>query len=113
MIAIFWMYEGYTGDQFWYGDKLVQNFTPTARTVGQKSVSWLTQLGFGPGYYNNSGVYRRFQKSVFKTEAERDEALEKIKQHYKARVYDHEATYKADLLSMRQTEKRMRKQHPY
>jgi hypothetical protein len=114
MHAIFWSYNGFVGDEFCFKPKtLAEKFAPGSRSVGMKFFSWLTQRGFGPGYFNNSGVYHLIQKSVFKTEAEMVKALEVLSKHYCVKVYDGEAHFKGAVSELRNAEKRIRKQNPY
>lgn len=118
MFVIYWCYKGYSGDEF-YGDidaKTAAKYAPNSRSVGYKCFSWLNQLGYGPGYFNNSGVYHAFRKSVFKTEADRDAALALMSKSflsYCLTVFKDDVAYHDELARIKSAEKRMRKQHPY
>lgn len=116
MITIYWCFKGYGGDEF-YGDidaKTAARYAPNSRSVGYKYFSWLNQRGFGPGYFNNSGVYHAFRKSVFKTEADRDAALALMtKWNYTMEVFKDDVAYYDALKEVKVTEKRLRKQNPY
>jgi hypothetical protein len=115
MITIYWIYKGYGGDEYYFDDeKLVAKYAPNSRSVGIRRFSWLNQLGFGPGYYNNSGVYFTCRKSVFKTEADRDAALALIKKwDYNTEVLADDVAFADRVKALRVFEKRMNKQHPY
>lgn len=114
MHAIFWSYKGYAGDEYSFKPKsLAEQLVPGSRSVGLKWYCWLGQKGFGPGYFNNSGVYYLFQKSVFKTEAEMVAALEVLKKNYWVKVYDNETHYKGAKAETKMWETRFNKQHPY
>ena len=118
MHTILWSYKGYSGDEYFMNvsEKLAAKFAPSSRTVGLRLFSWLNQRGFGPGYYNNSGVYIALRKSVFKSEAERDAALALMKQPFMAyaiNVYETEAEYNEMVAASRRNQKDMRKLNPY
>lgn len=117
MITIYWCYKGYCGDQFYSADqKIIEAYAPNSRSVGVRYFSWLNQRGFGPGYYNNSGVYHVFRKSVFKTEADRDAALALMTKSFNGpliTVFKDDVAYADDVAATRLHEKRMNKNHPY
>lgn len=117
MHVIYWKYKGYAGDRFHFAqDQLVAVYAPNSRSVGVRMFSWLTQKGFGPGYFNNSGVWQTFRKSVFKTEAERDAALELMSKPFLSNtviVFKDDVAYFDDLKQIRTYEKRARKERPY
>jgi hypothetical protein len=118
MITIYWSYKGYCGDRF-YGDidaNTGAEYAPNSRSVGFKCFSWLTQKGFGPGYFNNSGVYHAFRKSVFKTEEAKADALALMQQDFHAytiTVFKDDVEYYDSLKEVKVAEKRLRKQNPY
>jgi hypothetical protein len=118
MITIYWSYKGYCGDKF-YGDivgKTAAEYAPNSRSVSARIFSWLNQKGFGPGYYNNSGVYIVFRKSVFKTEADRDVALELMTKSfnlYTHKLYSDDVEFWDAVGEYKLEAKRLNKQHPY
>jgi hypothetical protein len=118
MITIYWCYKGYCGDKF-YGDivaKTAAEYAPNSRSVGVKYFSWLNQKGYGPGYFNNSGVYWVYRKSVFKTEADRDAALALMTKSfnlYTITVFKDDVAFFDEVASTRVYEKRARKERPY
>jgi hypothetical protein len=118
MITIYWSYKGYCGDKF-YGDvvgKTAAEYAPNSRSVSARVFSWLNQRGFGQGYFNNSGVYVVYRKSVFKTEADRDIALALMTKSfntYTHTVFSDDVAYYDALAATKLAEKRLRKQNPY
>ena len=105
--AIYWSYSGYLGDEFTFdSEKLTNKFFPGSRSTKVKFFSWLSQKGFGPGYFNNSGVYRHFQKTMV------DEAFE-VPKHYLLTIYADDVAYFDAMAEIKTAEKRMRKQNPY
>jgi hypothetical protein len=115
MICVYWSYKGYAGDEYMLDtEKLTARYAPNSRSVGLKRMGFLSQLGFGPGYYNNSGVNRTFVKSVFKTEADRDAALVKLNQYTTfTTVYNDDVAYYDAREEYAKLAKRMQKQNPY
>jgi hypothetical protein len=115
MHNVYWMYEGYSGDCFGFAQRaenLVARFAPQGKSTIVRCFSYLTQRGYGPGYFNNSGVYFQFQRTTFKTEALRDAALELMK-HYCVKVYTTEAEYKEAIADRRLSQNVMRKSNPF
>ena len=118
MITIYWSYKGYCGDKF-YGnivEKTAAEYVPNSRSVSARVFSWLNQRGFGPGYFNNSGVYVVYRKSVFKTEADRDAALAlmtKSFNQYTHTIFSDDVSFWDAVAETKLAEKRLRKQNPY
>jgi hypothetical protein len=118
MITIYWSYKGYCGDKF-YGDivaKTAAEYAPNSRSVSARVFSWLNQRGFGPGYFNNSGVYVVYRKSVFKTEADRDAALALMTKSfntYTHTIFSDDVSFWDAVAATKLAEKRLNKQHPY
>jgi hypothetical protein len=97
MIAtLCWSYSGYPGDGYYFdeGAKLYSAFTPTGKQVKAKAFSWLSQKGFGRGYFNNSGRYKRYQKTVFKNEEEKALALQAMVVRYGIEIFATEEDFK-------------------
>jgi len=116
MHNVYWMYNGYSGDVFGFAErneKLAAKFAPQGKSTLVRCFSWLNQLGFGPGYYNNSGVYFLFQRSTFKTPELGEEAVRLMRAHYAVTVYETEADYKKAIELKRLDQRDMRKRHPY
>lgn len=115
MNVLYWSYKGYVGDTYTFlkGGPVAQKAPASIRTVGQVYLSYLSQRGFGEGYFNNSGVNCWYQKSVFRTEQDRDEAHARLAKDYFCQVFETEEAYKESLLMARANAKAMRKQNPY
>ena len=115
MIEIYWVYKGYNGDQFYTkDDDLVKAYATDSRSVRINYFSWLTQLGHGPGYFNNSGVYQIFRKSIFKSETDRDAALFKMSKYISAiTIFEDRESYYVNLKAVKGYEKEAKKSRPY
>ena len=118
MFTIYWSYKGYCGDRF-YGDvnkNIAEEYAPNSRSISVRIFSWLNQKGFGPGYFNNSGVYIVYRKSVFKTEADRNAALELMTRSfnlYTHTIYSDDVSFWDAVGATKLAAKRMNKQNPY
>lgn len=115
---VYWSYNGFVGDKFSFQPNvaLAERFAPKSRTVGLKLFSWLNQRGFGPGYFNNSGEYAAYRKSVFKTEADRQAALELMLQSCWAqyvKVFDSKDAFDEAVARTKQLEKIKHKDNPF
>jgi hypothetical protein len=110
-----WSYLGYPGDGFYFdeGADLYSKFTPTGKQVKAKVFSWLAQKGFGPGYFNNSGRYKRYQKTVFKSEAEKTLALQTMFNRQGIEIFETEEAFKIAKEKTAAHAKMQRKLHPY
>lgn len=118
MIAVYWCYKGYVGDRFLADvqEGLRLHYAPTSRSTNFRLFSWLSQRGFGQGYFNNSGVYQAYQKFTFKTEAERDEALKLLTASYNkytVEIFNDVDAFRAAIAATKEIQKQMRKQNPY
>jgi hypothetical protein len=113
--TLYWSYRGYVGDKLFNRADKMSAMTSPGKMVGQKIFSWLTQKGFGPGYHNTSGVYHSFQKSVFKSEEDKRDAKESLKDLdlSSVTIYPDEAAFKTAMEKAKVLQKEKNKQNPY
>ncbi len=116
MHNVYWMYYGYSGDRYGYGErveKLTKQYVPGSKATLVRHFSWLNQRGFGQGYFNNSGVCYTFMRSTFKSAEEGAAAAAFIKEKFDVTVFDTDAEYKAAIAAKRTAQATMRKRNPY
>lgn len=105
--TVYWSYKGYTGDSFFlHPERLVDRFFPNSKSSEPTVFDWLNQRGFGPGYYNSSGVYICFQKTVVQD----DFVLPK---HHDLVIYEGFQAFKKARAEFKAHAKRANKNNPY
>lgn len=118
--TIFWIYRGYAGDEFYYNTMRrpdAQSSTHRSllnildgKTIIKMRVSYLTQRGFGKGYFNNSGEYAIALKSVV---ANKEEALLKLQQMRNVYTLDTRDVFATSIAEWKAVEKEMKKLYPF
>ena len=112
--VLFWKYDGYVGDQHYMRTEALINRIPGARPRKVKHVCYLSQKGFGQGYFNSSGKYKIFVKSTLVrdlTEAEVAAVNEAL--GYSHTRYDSRVEFDEDVKRITAHAKQMNKQNPY
>lgn len=111
---VFISYTGYPTDDFYFDPiKTLQKLLPDAVLIPKKKFSWLTQKGFGPGYFNNSSKYRVFIKATFKTKTFTDALLEPLKRYQDLKVFGSIDDFRESIKVTAVHEKYQSKKNPY
>jgi hypothetical protein len=111
---VFISYTGYPTDDFYFDSiKTMQKLLPDAVLISKKKFFWLTQKGFGYGYFNNSGKYRVFIKATFKTKTFADSLLEPLKRYRDLKVFESIEDFKESIKATSVHEKIQAKMNPY
>lgn len=116
MHNIYWVYKGYSGDEYGFAQRaanLANRWAFEGKSTLARCFSWLNQRGFGPGYFNNSGVYYQFHRSTFRTGQAYAAALTHMKAHYAIEVFETQASYMEEVARIRGVQKDMHKANPY
>lgn len=112
---IFWEYNGYVGDSYYLKNQELCLAIPNS-TSTFKSFSWLTQKGFGLGYFNNSGVYTRvFKTKLIDPTMTIEQALELLKTKHSSNIcfIDDIKDYQERVKYLVKHERYMRLLNPY
>lgn len=104
--TLFAMYSGYVGDDKWNQFRREEQVVPEGTMSGRKYLDWLSQKGFGYGYFNNSGRYVVFFK--LKVPVDHSGVL-----GYGFEMFHTLEDYGNRLKEMKAHSKRMHKQNPY
>ena len=95
--------------------ELIEGFIPNSKVVKFSFDSYLTQKGFGPGYFNNSAVYNITFKISANISAE--EIIETLKKgftySYDMKFYDTAEEFAIDQKDQKAHAKYMNKVNPY
>jgi hypothetical protein len=111
---VFISYTGYPTDDFYFNPiKTLQKLLPEAVLVPKKKFHWLTQQGFGPGYFNDSGKYRFFVKATFKTKTFTDDLLGPLKRYQDLTVFESIDDFKESIRATAVYTKIQNKRCPY
>ena len=113
MNSVYIQYNGWPGDDYYFEpSKLASRYAPSAQPLKAQCFSWLSQKGFGPGYFNNSGKYALFQKLNFKGEIPAEE-LAALKNKFCMVVFESKEAFDEAKTRLKDHEKHMRKRNPY
>lgn len=104
------VYNGYIGDEQWNGFSTAgihaKCVVADSKMIGLKYVSWLSQKGFGPGYFNNSGRYAIAYKIKV------PEGVE-LKERLQVKMYEDAAAHAESWKDWKAHARRQNKANPY
>lgn len=115
--VIYWAYKGFPSDEYASGKAKLLDVIPGSKSRAFKATGWYTQLGFGPGYYNNSWVYKTYVKSTLTRDLTTEEVAA-LDEHFKQRSYAFfryadEQTFTQKREDTSKHARLMKKRHPY
>jgi len=103
------MYNGYIGDEQWkklHSKEDSKCVVADSKMIGLKYLDWLSQKGFGPGYFNNSGRY----VIAYKLKVPEDMVLE---ERHQVTVYEDAAAHAESWKGWKYHARTQNKAHPY
>ena len=105
----YYMYKGYSGDKFYLNTDTLIELVPDSKAKIVKRLNWLSQIGFGYGYFNNSGKYVTFVKVSTKGEPD----LTKLQSDSSITIFDNVDEFKLEVKDYTIYAKNKNKQNPY